>query len=151
MLETVREYAAERLDSDGEAEEVHRAHAMYYLELAEAAQPEVSARTLTGWLAVLDREHDNMRAALRWTIRHREVDIGTRLALALWRFWPERYHVSEGRRWLEAVLALGQAGGRGGRTHALRAPLGVSPPGDGHVGKPARETTTARSSSTSKA
>jgi predicted ATPase len=90
---------------------VHRAHAMYYLELAEAAQPEVSARMLTGWLAVLDREHDNMRAALRWTIRHRQVDIGTRLALALWRFWPERYHITEGRRWLEAVLALGQPEG----------------------------------------
>ena len=111
MLETVREFAAERLDSDGEAEEVHRAHAMYYLELAEAAQPEVSARMLTGWLAVLDREHDNMRAALRWTIRHRQVDIGTRLALALWRFWPERHHITEGRRWLEAVLALGQPEG----------------------------------------
>ena len=111
MLETIREFAAERLDSDGEAEEVHRAHAMYYLELAEAAQPEVSARMLTGWLAVLDREHDNMRAALRWTIRHRQVDIGTRLALALWRFWPERYHITEGRRWLEAVLALGQPEG----------------------------------------
>jgi tetratricopeptide (TPR) repeat protein len=111
MLETVREFAAERLDSDGEAEEVHRAHAMYYLELAEAAQPEVSARMLIGWLAVLDREHDNMRAALRWTIRHRQVDIGTRLALALWRFWPERYHITEGRRWLEAVLALGQPEG----------------------------------------
>ena len=109
MLETVREYAAERLDSDGEAEEVHRAHAMYYLELAEAAQRRF-LQTLTGWL-VVRRGHDNMRAALRWTIRHRRVDIGTRLALALWRFWPERYHITEGRRWLEAVLALGQPEG----------------------------------------
>ncbi len=107
MLETVREYAAERLGSDGEAEQVRRAHAMYYLELAEAAQPEVSSQTLTGWLVVLEREHDNMRAALRWAIRCWQVDFGTRLALALWRFWPERHHVSEGRRWLEAVLALG--------------------------------------------
>ena len=108
MLETVREYAAEHLDSDGEAEEVHHAHAIYYLELAEAMQPEVSSHTLTGWLVVLEREHDNMRAALRWAIRCREVVFGTRLALALWRFWPERHHVSEGRRWLEAVLALGR-------------------------------------------
>jgi predicted ATPase/DNA-binding XRE family transcriptional regulator len=108
MLETVREYAAERLGSDGEAEQVHRAHAMYYLELAEATQPEVSSQTLTGWLVVLEREHDNMRAALRWAIRCRQVDFGTRLALALWRFWPERHHVSEGRRWLEAMLALGR-------------------------------------------
>ena len=109
MLETIREYAAERLGPDGE---VHRAHAMYYLALAEAVQPEVlPAGTLTDWLVVLDREHDNMRAALRWAIRHRQVDTGTRLVLMLWRFWPERHHVSEGRRWMEAVLALGEPDG----------------------------------------
>jgi predicted ATPase/DNA-binding XRE family transcriptional regulator len=111
MLETIREYAAEQLGSRGEAEEVHRAHAIYYSELAEAVQPEASARPLTEWLVILDREHDNMRAALLWAIRHRDVDFGTRLALMLWRFWPERHHVTEGRRWLEAVLALGQPEG----------------------------------------
>ncbi len=108
MLETIREYAAEHLDKSGEAEEVHRAHAMYYSELAEAVQPETSAGSLTEWLVILDREHDNMRAALHWAIRHGDVDFGTRLALMLWRFWPERHHVTEGRRWLETVLALGQ-------------------------------------------
>jgi tetratricopeptide (TPR) repeat protein len=54
----------------------------------------------------LEDEHDNLRAALGWTVQSREVDIGTRLGLMLWRFWAERYHLSEGRRWLEAVLAL---------------------------------------------
>jgi tetratricopeptide (TPR) repeat protein len=108
MLETIREYAAERLGSKGEAEGVHRAHAIYYSELAEAVQPEASARPLTEWLVILDQEHDNMRAALRWAIQHGDVDFSTRLALMLWRFWPERHHVTEGRRWLEAVLALGE-------------------------------------------
>ncbi|MBA2535039.1 MAG: tetratricopeptide repeat protein [Rubrobacter sp.] len=107
MLETIREYASERLRSGGEAEEMHFAHASYYLALAEAVQPEVSSHMLTEWLAVLDREHENLRAALRWAIRNREVDFGTRLALMMWRFWPERQYVTEGRRWLEAVLALG--------------------------------------------
>ena len=108
MLETIREYAAERLGSGGEAEEVHHAHATYYLALAESAQPEVSELMLGGWLEVLEREHENLRAALRWAIRRGDVDFGTRLALMMWRFWPERHHVTEGRGWLEAVLALGQ-------------------------------------------
>ena len=111
MLETIREYAVERLQSSGEAEALHRAHALYYLVLAEATQPEASAYMLEEWITVLEREHDNLRAALRWAIRHREVDFGTRLGLMLWRFWSERYYGSEGRRWLERVLALGEPEG----------------------------------------
>jgi predicted ATPase/DNA-binding XRE family transcriptional regulator len=108
MLETIREYAAERLRSSGEAEEMSRAHALYYLALAESTQPEVSAREPLEWLELLEEEYDNLRAALRWVIRDREADTAARLALALWRFWAERHHLSEGRRWLEAVLALGR-------------------------------------------
>ena len=108
MLETIREYAAEQLRSDGEAEEMHRAHALYYLALAEAAQPEASPQMFDEWLAVLEQEHDNLRAALRWAIRHRQVDIGARLGLMMWRFWSENFHLGEGRRWLEEVLELGE-------------------------------------------
>jgi predicted ATPase/DNA-binding XRE family transcriptional regulator len=111
MLETIREYAAEHLRSSGEAEAMHRSHAMYYLALAEAAQPESSPRMFDEWLAVLEREHDNLRMALRWAIRHREVDIGARLGLMMWRFWSEQFHLGEGRRWLEAVLELGEPEG----------------------------------------
>jgi tetratricopeptide (TPR) repeat protein len=107
MLETIKEYAAERLRSSGEAEEVRRAHALYYLELAESAQPETSPHMFEEWIIVLERDHDNLRVALRWAIVNREADIGARLALLLWRFWSEHYHVSEGRRWLEEVVALG--------------------------------------------
>ena len=109
MFETIREYASERLGSD--AEEIQREHARYYLALAESVQPEASSHMLTKWLAVLDREHENLRAALRWAIRNRDVDFGTRLALMMWRFWPERHYVTEGRRWLEAVVALGEPEG----------------------------------------
>jgi predicted ATPase len=107
MLETIREYAVERLESSGEAEEMHRAHALYYMSLAEAAQPEVSMHLREEWWwTQLEEEHDNLRAALRWAVRVRESETATRLALALWRFWNLGSHPSEGRRWLEAVLAL---------------------------------------------
>jgi tetratricopeptide (TPR) repeat protein len=106
MLETIREYAAELLESSSEVESIRRAHALYYLALAESTQPEVSAHMLKVWLTLLEEEHDNLRAALGWAIKSREVDIAARLGLTLWRFWAERYHLSEGRRWLEAVLAL---------------------------------------------
>jgi predicted ATPase len=64
MLETIREYAAERLESSGEAEALQCAHALYYLQLAEAVQPETSVQMQEVWLTVLDAEHDNLRAAL---------------------------------------------------------------------------------------
>ena len=114
MLETIRDYAAERLRSSGEAEEMHRAHALYYLALAEAAQPEVSARMLKEWITILEREHDNLRAALDWSIRSQDAHTATRLTLALWRFWAEHQFVTEGRRWMEAVLALGGPEGEAG-------------------------------------
>jgi predicted ATPase/DNA-binding XRE family transcriptional regulator len=111
MLETIREYAAELLRSSSEAGEVERAHALYYLALAEASQPEESPRIFDQWLAILNRDHDNFRAAMRWAIRHREVDIAARLGLMLWRFWSENFYLGQGRRWLEEVLDLGEPGG----------------------------------------
>jgi predicted ATPase len=114
MLETIREYASERLESSGEAEQMHRAHALYYLALAEAAQPEASVHMQEEWITVLEEEHDNLRVALSWAIRGREMEIGARLGLMLWRVWGSRSHLSEGRRWLETVLALGAVEGQTG-------------------------------------
>jgi predicted ATPase/DNA-binding XRE family transcriptional regulator len=106
MLETIREYAAGRLESGGEADETHRAHALYYLALAEATQPETAAPTQREWWWTrLEREHDNLRAALSWTIQTGDRDTAARFALALWRFWSAR-HLGEGFRWLEAVLTM---------------------------------------------
>jgi predicted ATPase/DNA-binding XRE family transcriptional regulator len=127
MLQTIREYAAERLRSSGEAEETQRKHAMYYLALAEAAQPETSGRLdgVEWWSKLLRRlegEHDNLRAALGWAIQNREAETGARLAVALWRLWIESTHLSEGRRWTEAVLALDASESRTGEApHGLPA------------------------------
>ena len=127
MLETIREYAAECLGSSGEAEEAQRKHALYYLALAEAAQPEASGRPdgVVWWslfLGRLEEEYDNLRAALGWAVQNRELETGARLAIALWRLWSESRHTSEGRRWMEAVLALDGAEGRTGEApHPLPA------------------------------
>ena len=125
MLETIREYAMERLTSSSEVEEVQRKHAQYYLVLAETAQPEASGRLdgVEWWSLLLTRlegEHDNLRAALRWVVQYREVETGARLALALWRFWIESSYLSDGRQWIEAVLALDGVESRTGEApHAL--------------------------------
>jgi predicted ATPase len=126
MLETIREYALERLTSSGELEEVQRKHAQYYLTLAEAAQPQASGPwdEVEWWskFTLLEREHDNLRAALRWAIQNLDAETGARLALALWWFWIEHSYLSDGRQWMEAVLALDGVGGRTGKApHKLPA------------------------------
>jgi len=113
MLETIREYALERLASSGEAEETQRRHAQYYLVLAEVAQPQASGKwEELDWLSKFTRieiEHDNLRAALVWAVQNREVETGARLAIALWWFWVERGYLSDGSRWMETILALDEA------------------------------------------
>jgi predicted ATPase len=110
MLETIREYAMERLASSGELEEVQRKHAQYYLALAEDSQPLGSGRFVElDWrskLTRIEREHDNLRAALGWALQNQELETGARLAITLWWFWLERGYLSEGRQRIEALLAL---------------------------------------------
>jgi len=110
MLETIREYALERLVSSGDAEGAQLKHARYYVELAEVAQPVASRQwdEVEWWskFTRIEREHDNLRAALGWAVQNREVETGARLALALWWFWIERGYLSDGRRWMERLLAL---------------------------------------------
>ena len=106
MLETVREYARERLIAAGEAEATRRRHRDWYLALVEQARPAFfRGPEPSGWLDRLDREHDNLRAALGWSEgTDGEADAGLRLAAGLWRFWEIRGHLSEGRGWLERFL-----------------------------------------------
>jgi tetratricopeptide (TPR) repeat protein len=106
MLETVHEFAREKLEQSGEAEEIRRAHAQYFLTLAEVAFPELRGRDQLEWLERLEAEHDNMRAALSWTLGRKEAEVALRLGGALWWFWWMRGHNSEGRRWLEEALAI---------------------------------------------
>jgi predicted ATPase/DNA-binding XRE family transcriptional regulator len=126
MLETIREYALERLTAGGDVEEAQRRHAQYYLALAEAAQLEASKQwggpRPPLYFVRLEREHDNLRAALSWAVQNLEAETGARLAIALWWFWIERSYLSDGRRWMEAFLELDGAGGRRGEVpHALPA------------------------------
>ena len=116
MLETVREYALERLAASGEREALRRTHASYYTLLAESARPELHGPTRAMWLERLEREHDNLRAALRWSEESGESGTGLRLAAALYPFWDVRGHLSEGRAWLDRLLAL--AGDRAGDADA---------------------------------
>jgi predicted ATPase/DNA-binding XRE family transcriptional regulator len=126
MLETIREYALERLASSGEVEEVQRKHAQHYLALAEATQPQASGQwdEVEWWsrFTRLEKENDNLRAALGWAVQNLEVEAGARIAIALWWIWIERGYLSDGRRWMEALLALDGAGGRTEEApHALPA------------------------------
>ena len=104
MLETIREYALERLDASGEAEALRRHHATYYLAVAQAAAPMLQGAHAEPWLRTLDTEHDNLRAVLRWALDHGEVEIAMRLCGALEHFWFNYGYLSEGRRWLEAAV-----------------------------------------------
>jgi tetratricopeptide (TPR) repeat protein len=104
MLESIREYARERLAQAGEDEIVGRLHAGYFLELAERIEPSLGGPQQGSLLELLEQEHDNLRAALSWALEH-DAEQGLRLSVALWWFWFVRGYLSEGRRWLEAALA----------------------------------------------
>ena len=113
MLVTIRESALERLKLSGELARIQRRHGGYYLRLAETAEPHLSGEEQTLWLNRLERDHDNLRAALRWALDRREMRIALRLCVALDRFWLLQGHQSERRKWLELVLtASSRAQGR---------------------------------------
>src|SRR5262249_48302219 len=110
-LETVREYAVERLSASSEAARLYDRHLAYFLALAEASEPKLKSGEQLGWLARLEAEHDNLRAALArslGTTRTRpNVEVALRLAGGLGWFWWMRGHFGEGRRWLTLALAAG--------------------------------------------
>ena len=108
MLESIREYARERLEASDEAPEIHRLHAEYCVALAEAARPQLSGSEQAKWLARLEQDHDNTRAALAWSTdhHHNAAEIALRLSAAQAKFWYMRGHAGEGRRWLKAALEL---------------------------------------------
>ncbi len=103
MLETIREYAAERLEASGEADGLRQRHAQHFLALAEEAEPNLRAYSRE-WLDRLEREHDNLRGALDRFGAAGASELALRLAGALSRFWDEKGHLPEGRRRLENAL-----------------------------------------------
>jgi predicted ATPase/DNA-binding SARP family transcriptional activator len=130
LLETLREYGREQL-SEPERSELERRHAEHFLAWAEYAREEMrQGREAEAWQERLETDHDNLRAALSWAVERGQeqsdegAEIGLRLAAALAAFWEVRGHLSEGREWLGAALALpGAVLGTGGslQMRSLRA------------------------------
>ena len=127
MLQTVREFGLERLDAEDDRTAIERRHAYWFLEFAEEAERHFRGPALEQWLGSLEVEHDNLRAALRWTLDEGEAEIGLCLAASMWRLWHIGGHLSEGRHWTSAVLALPNASERTlARARALTALGGLA-------------------------
>jgi predicted ATPase/class 3 adenylate cyclase len=105
LLETIRQYARDKLLEAKEGEQVRQQHLDYFLRLAERAEPELRGPDQKAWLNRLELEHDNLRAALEWSMNS-DAEAGLRLAGALWRFWDIRGYLGEGREWSSQILAL---------------------------------------------
>lgn len=133
MLGTIREYGQECLTTSGEVEITQQAHADYYLKLAKEAESELVGPQQAMWLERLEREHDNLRTALRWSLEqgkseHRAgggtrsgIEMALRLGGALQQFWHVRGHISEGRTFLERALMASEGVGAYVRAKALIA------------------------------
>ena len=114
MLETIREYAVERLEASGAGEALRRQHAAYFLALAETAEPAFAGPEQVAWLEQLEVEHTNLRTALAWALgaadsQGTDVALGMQLAGRLGQFWERRGHLREGRQWLERAVEQGGA------------------------------------------
>lgn len=111
MLETIREYASEKLASDGEMARLRDQHLAFFVKLAETAQTKLNGPEQSEWFATLERDHDNLRRALEWSLAGSQVAKGLRLAVALTHFWDAHDHAGEGYWWLMRLLAEPAASG----------------------------------------
>jgi hypothetical protein len=106
MLETIRGYALERLEASGTADTMRCRHLLFFRDLAEAAEPHLKRAEQGRWLAGLDDERSNIRAALEWASDHGAYDDGLRLAAALHWFWHFCGHDREGYQWMQRLLGM---------------------------------------------
>ena len=125
MLETIREFGVELLEDSGELLALRKSHADWCTELALTAAPELTGTNQATWLETLETEHDNLRAALAWSITE-SPSRAARMAAALWRFWWIRGYVREGRAWLQRVLELSDDVAPADRAAALYAAAELS-------------------------
>jgi predicted ATPase/transcriptional regulator with XRE-family HTH domain len=107
LMDTLREYAWERLNARGEADCIRRQHAEYFLAELKASDREIVGPSQQAWLDRWEREHDNLRGALRWARESGSTEIGLRLCGLMWRLWLLHGHLTEGRSWMEAMLGSG--------------------------------------------
>ncbi len=104
LLETIRQYAREKLESSMDAEKARGRHREFFLQLAERAGTQLAGPEQGSWLQRLEIEHDNLRSVLEWTVIN-DVSLAVRLARAIWRFWELRGHWREGLGWVEQCLS----------------------------------------------
>jgi tetratricopeptide (TPR) repeat protein len=110
MLEVVREYATEQMllaDGPAQIESSRRCHAEFFATLADAAPDGLRGHAQLDWISRLELDHDNLRAALEWSLQDEDAELVGRLAAGTWPFWRARGYYHEGSRWLDAALALG--------------------------------------------
>ncbi len=103
-LETIREFAREKLDEMPESPDLRRRHAAWCLALATEGLPGLKGNEQDAWLARLEAEHDNVRTALRWSLEEGDPETALSLAAAFWEFWYLHGDFTEGRSWLAQVL-----------------------------------------------
>jgi predicted ATPase/class 3 adenylate cyclase len=110
MLQTIRDFASERLEESGEAHLVRDRHLQAFIALAREAQPHLFGPRRKEWLDRLEEDHDNFRAAVDWAVSSGDARSAMDLSAGVWRFWQMRGHLHEGRRRMEAVLAMPNSG-----------------------------------------
>ena len=111
MLQTIRDFAAERLEESGEARLIRERHLDAFIALAQQAQPELFGPQRKEWLDRLEEDHDNFRAALEWAVASGNAQRAMTLSGSFWRFWQMRGHIYEGRARVGQVLSLPTSGG----------------------------------------
>jgi tetratricopeptide (TPR) repeat protein len=127
MLQTIREFADERLDEEPDGEEVRRRFANLFLDLATSAEPHLVGLDQRAWLDRIELEQDNLRAALACSIDRGFPEVGQAAAGSVWRFWQQRGHLTEGRKKLDALLrAPGGEDRTAARFKALNAAGGIA-------------------------
>ena len=133
MLDVVREYAARRLVASGESDEIARRHALHYLKLSEAAEPNLVRAGHEVWFQRLHAERFNLRTGMAWTIDSGETVLALRYTVALWRYWRQLGEFAEGRRWSDAGLAMIGTANASLRAKALWAASALAFPQGDHV------------------
>ena len=106
LLETIRQYAADRAEAAAETDELRERHARVFAAFAKQAMPHVTGPDQLVWLAKLEADHDNLRAALAWAVEAGDAEFGLRMVGSLWMFWNVHIHWHEGIRWMDKLLAL---------------------------------------------
>jgi DNA-binding CsgD family transcriptional regulator/tetratricopeptide (TPR) repeat protein len=119
LLETVRQYAQERLSDRGDAVAIRQQHADFFLAIAESAATELRGPAQVVWLSRLENEHGNLRGALRWCLNNGHIELALRLSGALWWFWWLRGYWHEGRDLLRETLLASTGSSAATRVEAL--------------------------------